>query len=129
MFRKFDIFRILICGGDGSVGWVLAEMDKLHLSTKVSTSNCSTVYNFGFFGKEIVILCHKIARKNGHIIKRFSWFTDKLIFLAPLTLIRETENKTLNFEILHFPLEFLVKKLLFHLMRERSHYIALVCKM
>ena len=36
MFRKFDMFRILICGGDGSVGWVLTEMDKLNLSSKVT---------------------------------------------------------------------------------------------
>jgi len=35
MFRKFDTFRILICGGDGSVGWVLLEMDKLNLHKKV----------------------------------------------------------------------------------------------
>ncbi|GFN98161.1 diacylglycerol kinase [Plakobranchus ocellatus] len=31
LFQRFDSFRILICGGDGSVGWVLAEIDKLDL--------------------------------------------------------------------------------------------------
>ncbi|KAG8586097.1 hypothetical protein GDO81_005254 [Engystomops pustulosus] len=31
LFQKFDNFRILVCGGDGSVGWVLAEIDKLSL--------------------------------------------------------------------------------------------------
>uniref|UniRef100_A0A8C3XID3 Diacylglycerol kinase n=1 Tax=Chelydra serpentina TaxID=8475 RepID=A0A8C3XID3_CHESE len=31
LFQKFDNFRILVCGGDGSVGWVLSEIDKLSL--------------------------------------------------------------------------------------------------
>ncbi|XP_035826816.1 diacylglycerol kinase delta [Aplysia californica] len=31
LFQRFDSFRILICGGDGSVGWVLTEIDKLDL--------------------------------------------------------------------------------------------------
>ncbi|XP_064639407.1 diacylglycerol kinase delta-like isoform X2 [Lineus longissimus] len=31
LFQKFDPFRILVCGGDGSVGWVFQEMDKLKL--------------------------------------------------------------------------------------------------
>ncbi|XP_063428403.1 diacylglycerol kinase delta-like isoform X2 [Mytilus trossulus] len=31
LFQKFDQFRILVCGGDGSVGWVLSEIDKLEL--------------------------------------------------------------------------------------------------
>ncbi|XP_062873210.1 diacylglycerol kinase delta-like isoform X2 [Trichomycterus rosablanca] len=31
LFHKFDTFRILVCGGDGSVGWVLSEIDTLML--------------------------------------------------------------------------------------------------
>ncbi|XP_037544269.1 diacylglycerol kinase eta [Nematolebias whitei] len=31
LFQKFVTFRILVCGGDGSVGWVLSELDKLKL--------------------------------------------------------------------------------------------------
>uniref|UniRef100_A0AAY4CPH6 Diacylglycerol kinase n=1 Tax=Denticeps clupeoides TaxID=299321 RepID=A0AAY4CPH6_9TELE len=31
LFQKFETFRILVCGGDGSVGWVLSELDKLGL--------------------------------------------------------------------------------------------------
>lgn len=36
LFQKFDNFRILVCGGDGSVGWVLSEIDKLNLNKQVS---------------------------------------------------------------------------------------------
>uniref|UniRef100_A0A4W4EEQ0 Diacylglycerol kinase n=1 Tax=Electrophorus electricus TaxID=8005 RepID=A0A4W4EEQ0_ELEEL len=31
LFQKFETFRILVCGGDGSVGWVLSELDKMQL--------------------------------------------------------------------------------------------------
>uniref|UniRef100_A0A8C1JDQ1 Diacylglycerol kinase n=1 Tax=Cyprinus carpio TaxID=7962 RepID=A0A8C1JDQ1_CYPCA len=31
LFQKFETFRTLVCGGDGSVGWVLSELDKLSL--------------------------------------------------------------------------------------------------
>ena len=36
LFQRFDSFRILICGGDGSIGWVLTEIDKLDLHKQVS---------------------------------------------------------------------------------------------
>lgn len=34
LFQKFDHFRILVCGGDGSVGWVMNEVDQMNLSTQ-----------------------------------------------------------------------------------------------
>lgn len=37
LFQKFDTFRILVCGGDGSVGWVLSEIDALTLHKQVQT--------------------------------------------------------------------------------------------
>lgn len=41
LFRHFDPFRILVCSGDGSVGWVLSEIDKLDMH--VSYSNTKNV--------------------------------------------------------------------------------------
>ncbi|XP_012222170.2 diacylglycerol kinase eta isoform X2 [Linepithema humile] len=32
LFRHFDPFRILVCSGDGSVGWVLSEIDRLGMN-------------------------------------------------------------------------------------------------
>ncbi|XP_077284434.1 diacylglycerol kinase eta [Arctopsyche grandis] len=31
LFRHLDPFRVLVCSGDGSVGWVLAEIDNLNM--------------------------------------------------------------------------------------------------
>ena len=30
-YRNLSPLRLIVCGGDGSVGWVLKEIDKLHL--------------------------------------------------------------------------------------------------
>ncbi|XP_066585239.1 diacylglycerol kinase eta isoform X2 [Prorops nasuta] len=35
LFRHFDPFRILVCSGDGSVGWVLSEIDRLGMHCQV----------------------------------------------------------------------------------------------
>lgn len=38
LFRHFDPFRILICSGDGSIGWVLSEIDRLNMHVSISLS-------------------------------------------------------------------------------------------
>lgn len=48
LFRPFDPFRILVCSGDGSVGWVLSEIDKLdmHVSTAKKPSSNWNFFNY-----------------------------------------------------------------------------------
>lgn len=42
LFRHFDPFRILVCSGDGSVGWVVSEIDRLgmNVSSQSHLPNC-----------------------------------------------------------------------------------------
>ena len=35
LFHRLDRFRVIVFGGDGSIGWVLSTIDKLHLHSKV----------------------------------------------------------------------------------------------
>jgi len=35
VFKRLENFQVLICGGDGSISWVLSEMDRLGLTPKV----------------------------------------------------------------------------------------------
>lgn len=46
LFRHFDPFRILICSGDGSVGWVLSEIDRLDM--QVMNLCCNLIILFKF---------------------------------------------------------------------------------
>ncbi|KAL4707128.1 hypothetical protein ACJJTC_018863 [Scirpophaga incertulas] len=38
LFRHFAPLRVLVCSGDGSVGWVLQEVDKLDMHRQVQTA-------------------------------------------------------------------------------------------
>lgn len=76
LFRHFEPFRILVCSGDGSVGWVLSEIDRMDLivssiSSKINMSltpfeRCATkrndpIYdeflNFFIFLEKVSVSC------------------------------------------------------------------------
>lgn len=40
-FERFEKFRVLACGGDGTYGWVLSTIDKLGMHPQVSVSTAS----------------------------------------------------------------------------------------
>lgn len=53
LFRHFAPIRVLVCSGDGSVGWVLQEVDKLemHVSTFF-------VFYLAFHRLRLLDFCH-----------------------------------------------------------------------
>lgn len=48
LFRHFDPFRILVCSGDGSVGWVLSEIDRLDMNVIIIIFGNSFFLTFFF---------------------------------------------------------------------------------
>lgn len=35
LFQRFEKFRVIVLGGDGSIGWVMSTLDKYNLHSKV----------------------------------------------------------------------------------------------
>lgn len=40
LFQRFEKFRVIVLGGDGSIGWVLSTLDKYNLHSKVRIYYC-----------------------------------------------------------------------------------------
>lgn len=45
LFQSFKSFRVLVCGGDGSISWVLSEIDKLGLHAQVCSGYVKSFNN------------------------------------------------------------------------------------
>lgn len=51
LFQKFDLFRILVCGGDGSISWVLGEIDRLTIHRQVCQVSCVHILPIYFLAR------------------------------------------------------------------------------
>lgn len=61
LFQKFDTFRILVCGGDGSVGWVLSEIDMLTLHKQVRARRLTRALPPAVLTADRVTLCFSVS--------------------------------------------------------------------
>ncbi|XP_069067981.1 diacylglycerol kinase kappa isoform X8 [Pleurodeles waltl] len=86
LFLKFSTFRILVCGGDGSVGWVLSEIDKLGLHKQcqlgvlpLGTGNdLARVLGWGSLcddDAQLLQILEKLERATTKMLDRWSIFT------------------------------------------------------
>ena len=57
LYQNFESFRVLVCGGDGSIGWVLNEIDKQGLHKQVSPPP-SSLAHFAFYAHLVLISAH-----------------------------------------------------------------------
>uniref|UniRef100_A0A8K9V703 Diacylglycerol kinase n=1 Tax=Oncorhynchus mykiss TaxID=8022 RepID=A0A8K9V703_ONCMY len=97
VFQKFATFRILVCGGDGSVGWVLSELDKLNLHKQcqlgvlpLGTGNdLARVLGWGGLcddDAQLLQILEKLERATTKMLDSFSQCTGflmKLSYLSP----------------------------------------------
>uniref|UniRef100_A0A674C8E4 Diacylglycerol kinase n=1 Tax=Salmo trutta TaxID=8032 RepID=A0A674C8E4_SALTR len=97
VFQKFATFRILVCGGDGSVGWVLSELDKLNLHKQcqlgvlpLGTGNdLARVLGWGGLcddDAQLLQILEKLERATTKMLDSFSQYTGflmKLSYLSP----------------------------------------------
>lgn len=66
LFQKFSTFRILVCGGDGSVGWVLSEIDALGLHKQVSWECLALLVQAGTIPSTGTLCVPQVLPSNGH---------------------------------------------------------------
>ncbi|XP_018085103.1 diacylglycerol kinase eta isoform X2 [Xenopus laevis] len=109
LFQKFSNFRILVCGGDGSVGWVLSEIDKLGLQKQcqlgvlpLGTGNdLARVLGWGSLcddDAQLLQILEKLERATTKMLDRWSILTYESPKHSPPS-IREEENGEARFQI------------------------------
>uniref|UniRef100_A0A7N5ZZ64 Diacylglycerol kinase n=1 Tax=Anabas testudineus TaxID=64144 RepID=A0A7N5ZZ64_ANATE len=92
LFQKFVTFRILVCGGDGSVGWVLSELDKLNLHKQcqlgvlpLGTGNdLARVLGWGGLcddDAQLLQILEKLERATTKMLDRWSVMTYEVLYL------------------------------------------------
>ncbi|KAF1584573.1 UNVERIFIED_CONTAM: Diacylglycerol kinase eta, partial [Eudyptes pachyrhynchus] len=108
LFQKFDNFRILVCGGDGSVGWVLSEIDKLNLHKQcqlgvlpLGTGN-DLARVLGWGGSydddtQLPQILEKLERASTKMLDRWSIMTYELKLPAKSSLLPEPVAATEEF--------------------------------
>uniref|UniRef100_A0A3Q3GFK5 Diacylglycerol kinase n=1 Tax=Labrus bergylta TaxID=56723 RepID=A0A3Q3GFK5_9LABR len=104
LFQKFVTFRILVCGGDGSVGWVLSELDKLNLHKQcqlgvlpLGTGNdLARVLGWGGLcddDAQLLQILEKLERATTKMLDRWSVMTYELPTSAKRTpIVKEDDS-------------------------------------
>ncbi|XP_026540119.1 diacylglycerol kinase delta-like [Notechis scutatus] len=114
LFQKFSTFRILVCGGDGSVGWVLSEIDSLGLHKQcqlgvlpLGTGNdLARVLGWGSLcddDTQLLQVLEKLERATTKMLDRWSVLTYEAPKQSPPALEDdESENPTIQAQISHY---------------------------
>ncbi|KAM6413610.1 diacylglycerol kinase delta-like [Rhynochetos jubatus] len=108
LFQKFSTFRILVCGGDGSVGWVLSEIDALGLHKQcqlgvlpLGTGNdLARVLGWGSLcddDTQLLQVLEKLERATTKMLDRWSVLTYEAPKQPPPAL-KEEENGDSNIQ-------------------------------
>ncbi|NXR65012.1 DGKD kinase, partial [Rhadina sibilatrix] len=109
LFQKFSTFRILVCGGDGSVGWVLSEIDALGLHKQcqlgvlpLGTGNdLARVLGWGGLcddDTQLLQILEKLERATTKMLDRWSVLTYEAPKQSPSAL-KEEENGDSNIQV------------------------------
>ncbi|XP_074962557.1 diacylglycerol kinase delta-like isoform X3 [Phalacrocorax aristotelis] len=109
LFQKFSTFRILVCGGDGSVGWVLSEIDALGLHKQcqlgvlpLGTGNdLARVLGWGSLcddDTQLLQILEKLERATTKMLDRWSVLTYEAPKQSPPSLKEEEENGDSNIQ-------------------------------
>uniref|UniRef100_A0A8C5SZQ1 Diacylglycerol kinase n=1 Tax=Laticauda laticaudata TaxID=8630 RepID=A0A8C5SZQ1_LATLA len=114
LFQKFSTFRILVCGGDGSVSWVLSEIDSLGLHKQcqlgvlpLGTGNdLARVLGWGSLcddDTQLLQVLEKLERATTKMLDRWSVLTYEAPKQSPTALEEDdSENPTIQAQISHY---------------------------
>uniref|UniRef100_A0AAY5EHG0 Diacylglycerol kinase n=1 Tax=Electrophorus electricus TaxID=8005 RepID=A0AAY5EHG0_ELEEL len=113
LFQKFETFRILVCGGDGSVGWVLSELDKMQLHKQcqlgvlpLGTGNdLARVLGWGGLcddDAQLLQILEKLERATTKMLDRWSIMTYEVPTKNTPVIIKEEEPLDCPLQITHY---------------------------